>query len=840
MMKRIAFLLTLIVPIFTGWIPSAQAQFDPGFHPDELGQTEPDNATRLYGVRNYADGTAPDLWEEFRALKKRNGNLRLVPAANWKSLGPTSMDSTAGRIVCHAFNPMNSSSIWVGASSGGVWKTTDRGDTWTTIADDLPSIRVHAIAVNPQDTNHLIIGTGHYLSGSFTLQPGIGLLETTDGGATWLPNSLAFPFSQGVGINAVRFDPNNPLRLYTAASNGLWISDDGGQSWNTTLSGNVTDFEIVSTNTQRLFAGVHSQGVYRSDDGGQSWALLTNGLPASPNVHRVEMSLSDSAPGFVLVSIVDPTTFGATGVYKTSDGGDTWNLFANAPDYLCNNGSCLGWFANAVAVSPVDTNVIILGGIRLFTTSDGGQNWHWRGYYSTPLGGNKVGRAYVDQQDAGFDPEHPTTAYMFNDGGVYRSEDNGFFWHKKNQGLVTAQFYRIASFPGDTALMLGGIQDHGQQYLDNTGGNTDWNLWAIGDGCAVAFDPNNPSRAFGDNLFASHTRTNNVTGGLASTISFNNGITGVNSTAFHFVTVHHPIQSNVLYSATDNEIVKSTNGVFWQNIASIANVRSLAISPADPNVVYAATYNNSNWAFHVSVDAGGSWSQTQSSPGWRVTDVEGDPHTPETVYATRNSSLPQNPHVFRSDDFGNTWIPINIGLPDVPTWGVAVNYYNPDVLYVGTDLGVFISEDRGLSWEEYNDNLPPYYVMDLHYHPGDSTLRIGTLGRGVWKTKSVIPVVVGEEETTLPEVQMAVYPNPADQEVSVSFSLQKDRHVHVSVLNSLGQEITVVADQRLTAGDHILTWDRRGSTGHQVDAGIYYVRLQLHDRKMVRKVVLSE
>lgn len=831
------FLLILTVIASNLILPhSAKGQTD--YFREEHDSVQIFRAKHFYEMRRLEDGSLPDIWQEFVNIRQQTESRNTLPVADWKSLGPNTMDSLAGRMTCHAFNPLDSETLLSGSSSGGLWKTTDGGAHWFPLTDDLPSIRISAVAYNPQDTNHILIGTGFYQGNSFTIIPGIGILESFDGGETWLPNSLEFAFSQSVGMSRIVWDESDPTHIFAGSSNGVWVSNDMGQTWSNTLSGTISDLEIVQATPERLYAAVHSNGIYRSVNHGQDWTLLTNGLPSSSNIHRINIAVCDSAPDFALASIVNPNTFGLTGLYKTSNGGDSWQLVPNPPSYLCNT-NCLGWYVNMVEISPLDTNIIMLGGPRLYRTINGGQTWDWRDYYSNGLGTDNIGLSFVDNWDAAFDPVNPGVVYIFNDGGVQKSIDNGFYWEKINEGLNTAQFYAIASSPQDTNLMLGGLQDHGLHYLDNSNGNINWKFWYIGDGCFVSFDPNNPIKAYGDNLFAFHYRTNNVTGGLFSNINFNSGIVGGNSIPFHFVTVHHPTESNILYTANDSRIFKSINGTSWHTVANIPNVRKLAISPANPSTVYAATYTGTLWTFHVSHDDGDSWSQTANSPGWRVTDVEGDPSIHGTVYATRNSILAGTPHVYKSTDHGENWSAISNGLPDVPTWTITINPFNSNVLYVGTDLGVFVSEDGGESWNEYNDNLPPYYVMDMHYHPLDSTLRIGTLGRGVWKTKSIpmIETAVSQLETEVAIID--IFPNPFSISTNIKVELETAKEIRLSILNELGQEVKVLFSGKKTAGRHQFDWDRRNSIGRATSSGIYFVSLKIGAYKMVRKVILQ-
>lgn len=785
-------------------------------------------------MRRFADGSLPDVWQAFQQMRQATESRNPVPAANWQSLGPNAMDSVAGRMTCHAFNPLNTQTLLAGSAGGGLWKTTDGAETWAPLTDDLPSLRISAVAYNPEDTTHLLMGTGFYQGQTFTLVPGIGLLESFDGGETWLPNSLEFAFAEEVSINRIVWDKTDPNNIFVAASNGLWVSNNRGESWDNTLTGLISDLEMVAANPERLFAAVHSTGIYRSDNGGQEWVLLTNGLPNAQNMHRINIAVCDSAPDFVMASIVDPADFGLTGLYKTSNGGDTWQLVPNPPNYLCDSG-CLGWFVNVVEVSPIDTNVFFLGGPRLYSTTNGGESYVWKDYYSTPFGSSKIGLTYIDQWDVAIDPENPDVVYSLNDGGVFKSYNNGAFWQKKNEGLVTGQFYRIASFSGDTNLIIGGIQDHGLHYLDNSGGNTDWDIWYIGDGCSVNFDPNNPNRAYGDNIFAFHYRTNNVTGGLFSTNAINTGITGSSSVPFNFVTTHHPTQSFVLYTANDNHIFKTTTGANWNPVANISNVRAIAISPVNPSTIYAATYNSSVWPFYVSFNDGESWSQTAATPGWRVTDVEGDPNHHGTVYATRNSAFVGNPHVYKSTDHGASWTPISNGLPDIPTWTIAINPFDSEVLYVGTDLGVFISENGGESWSEYNDNLPPYYVMDMHYHPLDSTLRIATLGRGVWKTKSIPDFGTNTTAIDASVTNINVYPNPFAEAATISITMERPANVRLDLLNVLGQKVSSIHDGNLGLGEQRFNLDAKGA---RLSPGVYFVRLQVGRYKSIKQVIL--
>ena len=652
-----------------------ESHFDKGVSKREMGGTGYypfQRAKYEYESRAYHDGSLPDrvrMFEEAQqGMLKTQGTMA---AADWRSMGPNTIDSLGGRMTCHAFHPQNPNTIYSGSSGGGLWKTTNAGDSWEVVSDNLPSLRISTINIDPNDPDHLLMGTGLYVGLSFTLQPGIGLLESTDAGQTWNPTGFSYSFANSVSVNRVIWDENIPGRIYLGASNGLWISQDTALSWTNVLSGSISDLLQDPLSPNVLYAGVHSLGVFKSTNGGQTWSPLTNGLPPSSDVHRVNLTLCEAHPDHLLASIISVNGWGPLGLFKSVDAGATWTLLPNAPDFMCQpgNASCIGWYVNQVRYHPQDTNIILGAGVQYHRSTDGGQTWEWRDYLSNPCCGNNEGLAYVDTWDIGFHPDHPDTVYIFNDGGVQMSTDAGHYWEKKCDGLVTGLLYKIASAQTDSTFMIGGFQDHGLQSLRNTTGNQQWVRWWLNDGCAVNIDPNQPNFAYGDVLFGAKYKHTNFGSDINNSFAIMSGYTDVVSTAFLFSTTHDPVNSNILYSSSDNYIYKTTNGgLFWQQKQNVPNVKQIGVSPIDPNWVYAASYDNSTWGFWHSSDAGDTWTSSTSNPGWRITDIEPDPVELGVLYATRNSAFAGNPHVFRSTNHGTSWQSISTGLPDIPTW----------------------------------------------------------------------------------------------------------------------------------------------------------------------------
>jgi hypothetical protein len=371
--------------------------------------------------------------------------------------------------------------------------------------------------------------------------------------------------------------------------------------------------------------------------------------------------------------------------------------------------------------------------------------------------------------------------------------------------------------------------------LDNTNGNVVWKKFGRGDGCAVNIDPNNKKRAYCDFLNGLHTRAFDYTQGLGALILFQNGITGTNSTAYHFVTTHHPISSNILFTADDQNIYKSTNGVSWNAASNIPWVKALEIHPTNHDTIYAASWSGNSWSFNYSFNGGSFWLQG-GSPGWRVTDIESVPFSDGTVYATRNSSLSNQSHVYKSYNNGISWTAISNGLPDVSTNCIAVNEYDTNVVYVGTDLGVYISEDAGLSWIDYNDNIPPYIVMDMHFHKFDTTLRIATLGRGVWKTKSKSQIFLGVKNK-LDETLFTYGPNPFSDLIEIHSKNAISNRYRINIYNNSGQKIKTDQIIYLRKTPLFYEWTGKDDKDFFIKGGIYFIEIQFDNQKQIYRII---
>ena len=794
--------------------------------------------------QHYTPSSRWAAFEESRLEMLESFGPVLLP--DWESLGPNTLDTLAGRMLCITFDPTDSDILFAGSGSGGLWKSMDGGDHWASLTDALPSMHVSAVAVNPMNNQEILIGTGVGKIQTNTLQPGVGVLKSTDGGVTWNPTGYQHPLSAIESVYELIWDESLPGKVLLAATNGLYESLDNGETWQPLLPNvRIYDIAINKDNPQIIFVGVQNQGIRRSTDGGESWTTLSSGVPSGSQVSRTNLAICESQPEIIYASLVDANGFGTLGLYKSINGGDSWVKINNAPAVHCqpsNASSCSGWLFSTIGVSPSNPDLIMLGGVQFWRSDDGGESWTWLDYASNGSTGGNAGLTYVDHWDIKFDPEDDSTVYVCSDGGVQKSTDNGQYWVRKSNGLVNAQVYSIATQADDPDFMIGGFHDHGLQRLIHTDGNTTWTRWSLNDGISTVIDHSNPNILYGNIQYGPPRKSLTKGSSHVNTLTITNGIN--ESGPWITPLLQDPRYSNHLYTSSNNYLYKTTNsGSSWQIIHTLPGIQHLAINPLHPDTVYAHTFTNAgNWQFWRSYDAGDSWQQNAhpSIPSWGVTALVCSPHDPGTLYATRNSSIGNPDHVRISVDNGNTWYDITNNLPDIKVFDILVSPLSPNHIYLGTALGVYVSIDGGLTWCEWNNNLPLIETYDVDFSPADSTIRIATMGRGVWKAPALLPEVdhVDEQRRWAEQVNFKTYPNPATEQVTASFFLSRQANTRMELLDVRGQVIRS-EQMTLSQGEQVLNFPLKDGRGKVLAPGIYFLRLGLDGKGLSRKIIVQ-
>lgn len=679
--------------------------------------------------RVYPTGNIPspailfNEWNKEKASKKSTPSI--LSSATWTLLGPSQIPvgGGSGRLNCLLFDPNNTNTIWVGAPAGGLWKTTDAGSTWSTNTDLLSSLGISDIAIDPANTNIMYIGTG---DGDANDTYSVGVLKSTDGGATWNTTGLSWATNQVRTIRRLLLHPANTNILLASSNNGIYKTTDGGANWTQVQTYAARDMEFKPGDPSIIYATTEGY-IYKSTDTGDNWSLLSSGLPPSSSVSRIALAVTDADANTVYALCANSTDYGFYGLYKSTDAGVNWSLMSSSPNLLGweidgSDAGGQGWYDLALAVSPLNANTVYVGGVNIWKSTDGGSTWtinaHWYGG-----GGNPY--AHADQHSIEFLPGSGTTLYTANDGGLFTSSDGGASWTDKSAGLQIMQFYKLGSSATNSNIIVGGSQDNGtNKYNSGT-----WSEILGGDGMECIVDYNDANTIYAELYYGDiHKSTD---GG----ITFNTIAPSSNGS---WVTpyVMHPSNSQILYAGYD-EVYKTTDGgsnwiVLTSGLTGGTTLRSMSIAPSDGNVVYTATQTD----LYKTTDGGSNWIDiTSNLPVSNASITYSTVHStdPQTVWVTF-SGYSSGEKVFETTDGGTTWTNISGTLPNIPVNCIVYENGSADALYIGTDLGVYYINDNLTDWVAYNDDLPNVIVNELEIQYSIDKIRAATYGRGMWES----------------------------------------------------------------------------------------------------------
>ncbi len=710
-----------------------------------------------------------------------------LEAAAWTPLGPGNI---GGRTRALLINPINPQVMYAAGVAGGLWKTVNGGASWTPLSDMLPNLAVNSMAMDPKNPNVIFAGTGEGYFNSDAIR-GAGIFKTTDGGATWLrlEGTTGADFYY---VNDLVISPTNSQRIYAATRTGVWRSMDSGATWSKVfdpqLGAGCLDLAIRSDQPNDfLFASCGSfqqSAVYRNPDvaGSGTWAEVLKDI----GMGRTSIAISPSNQNVIYAAaasiVAGAFQDGLHAIFRSTSSGDpgSWTpqtrntnstklnnvLFSNplaaflsecglAPSVFNNQ----GWYDNVIAVDPTDPNRIWLGGIDLFRSDDGGTNWGLASYWWAEK--NNPHYAHADHHVITFHPQYngSTNRQMFigSDGGIFRTDDarapvaagsgaacnpnaSGVAWTSLNNGYGVTQFYHGAVFP-DGKTYFGGTQDNGTLIGSDQDGANNWREIFGGDGGYVAVNPNDP-----DQIYLETTRLSlrkSTDGGK----TFSNATFGISEPAnnFNFIAPFaiDPSDPKRLWIG-GRSLWRSTNGAAsWaqasQPLSNNPVITAIAVSPTNANILAIGSQLGYVYLHGPALISDTTFSSLTIQPGRSgyVSSVTFDPTDDRTIYVTYSTF--GGKHVWRVTDFGNNWMPIDgsgsNALPDIPVHCLAIDPANAARIYVGTDLGVFVTTDGGANWAVENTGFANTQVEWLTVNTADgvNNLYAFTHGRGVWR-----------------------------------------------------------------------------------------------------------
>jgi len=696
----------------------------------------------------------------------RPKNLMKVSTPFWSALGPGNI---GGRVRSIVIDPANSSIILAGSVAGGIWKTTNGGVSWSPKTDGADVMPISSMVIDPANNNVVYAGTGEGWSNVDAVYGG-GVYKSTDFGDTWNLLSSTTGTSSFGDVMKIAADPTGNVYAATkdikfsygvghyTTSGGLFKSTNGGTSWTEISSANIatnyfnpTDVLPISSTTILYAVNVNGSnlgGIYRTTDGGTNWTLITSGLPTS-NYRRIAFAQDPNSANtvFAVFESTDLSTggdAGLKGIYKTTDAGASWIQLTSPPkitstdsmSYLKNQ----GWYDNVIAVDPNNSSNLYVGGVDMMKSTDGGASWsqltYWHPYYGTPV-------VHADHHAIVFDKNNANTIIEGNDGGIYKTTNGGTSWTNLNNGLQITQFYGGAVYKTGTTY-FGGTQDNG--HLKYNGSGTGWAEVYGGDGGYSAQDQSNSSVAYEEYVYLAISKT---TDGGASWNTCTTGLSDANSGSnclFIAPFAMNPENSAVLLAGSTSVWVTGNSAGSWTQSSNVlssgAKVSAVAVVNAAANYLgFAGTTDGKIFKCTNLDPSSGIDTWTDITPsgnnGGYVRRVVVDLNNKNKIYATyggyNTSGTLASRHVWCSTNQGSSWTDISGNLPNVPVHSLVINPISSSTLYVGTETGVYSTTNGGSSWLSFNSGMPSFVPTDELVIQGSTQVLFAfTHGRGAW------------------------------------------------------------------------------------------------------------
>ncbi|MDC6405631.1 MULTISPECIES: WD40/YVTN/BNR-like repeat-containing protein [Maribacter] len=729
---------------------------------------------------------------------------KLYESMTYRNIGPF----RGGRSTTVTGIPDDIFTYYMGATGGGVWKTTDGGTTWNNISDGFfNTTGIGDITVAPSDPNIIYVGTGESPVRGVKTSHGDGLYKSTDAGKTWKHMGL----EKTRHISDVYVHPTNPNKVYVAAQGnpwgpnperGVYLSEDGGTTWEKILFVNedsgIVDMTVDVTNPDIMMVAswdfhrkpwvVHSGGpgsrIYKTTDGGKNWKEITKGLPELKG--KMGVAISPADPNIVYIAI--DALGDKAGVYRSEDGGESFVQTTNDATTYARS-----WYYMHIIADPKDADEVWVMNSFAMKSIDGGKTFE----------GNPG--SHVDHHDLWINPHNSDIMINANDGGASVTYNGGKTWSTLyNQ--PTGQFYRVITDNGYPYRVYSGQQDNStiaidSRVMDDGIGEMHWDVMRAGESSTVAVDPNNPRYVYSTYFASNFVEWDRDIDNTRMVMPYPTRVTGEQPKNLKYranwngpviVSPHNP---SVIYYGSQYVMKSTDRGVTWKVMSedltrNDKEHQGKGGEPISNEQITAESYNNlfnieesplvegviwvgsDDGLVHLTRDGGETWTNV-TPKGLKesiINVVEPSPHDPATAYiAVTGYKLNDfTPYIFKTNDYGATWEKIVNGIPG-DTFARTVRE-DPDrrgLLYAGTETGIFVSFDDGANWMPLQNNLPEVPITDLRVQRKD--LVVATQGRALWILDDLTPLHQISE--TVAQADSYLYdPRDVFTELSVAYS----------------------------------------------------------------------
>lgn len=808
-------------------------------------------------------------------------DLSLFQNLNIRNVGPANM---SGRITTIDVVESNPKIMYVGAASGGVWKSENGGSAWQPVFDDQPTQNIGAIAIQQNNPSVVWVGTGEGNPRN-SMNLGMGIFKSLDGGRSWQHLGLEATKT----IHRIIIDPNNPQVVYVGAmgdpwtpgeARGLYKTSDGGESWEKILYTNdqsgVADLVMDPNNPNKLIAAIYEHrrtpyyftsdgpgsGLYMTYDGGKNWKKLdeADGLPAG-ELGRIGLAIAPSDPTRIYAKVEAKKN----ALYRSDDGGLHWQLINDNPRFTNNR----PFYFQELAVDSKDPNRLYNIYQPLHVSYDGGKNFD-----PVPMiPADETKGVHADFHAFWVNPNDPQHFIIGGDGGIGITYDHGKSWYFP-ENIPVAQFYHINADNDLPYNVYGGMQDNGNwsgpAYTWKRGGirTLYWQYLVGGDGFYIAPDEENSRFGYGTSQNGELYRYDKLTG-YYSNIKPRIAPTG-NTLRFNWnaAFAKDPYDRNTVYYGSQFVHKSTDQGATWEIISPdlstnnpeyqkgdyggltldisgaeyYNSILAIAPSPRDRNIIWAGTDDGQ---LHLTQDGGKNWTNLTSKlrempkEAW-IARIHASPHQPGTAWVVVNNYRKGDyePYLFKTDDYGKNWERM-IDANKVRGYALAVvqDIQEPNLVFLGTEHGLWISIDKGENWVQFKNGFPSVSTMDLKIQESESALVVGTFGRAIWVLDDLWALRAAAEKklkpglTALPTNKVVqvkgLFINPPGniwtgfhttfegenkvfQKMKIPYFIEgpidKETTVSAMVHNPAGKLINIVSAKPKSTGLNYLTW----------------------------------